>query len=94
MRLSKKSALIFILLTASCSSQPKDLGLDVDLCAVLMRDGAPICRCTKPDGEMYSLTIRECADQKYYALSPDDAALVFETLFQLKIEANSCLEAE
>jgi hypothetical protein len=41
---------------------------------------------------MYSLTIEECADKKYNAFSPDDAAVLYERLFNLTDELKSCLE--
>lgn len=94
MRLLKKSLAILIPAISSCASIQDRPSLEIDLCAVLKRDDAIICRCSKPSGELYSLTAEECADKRYNAISPDDAAKLFDYLFDLSKSLRGCLEEE
>jgi hypothetical protein len=94
MRLSKKLLAILIPAITSCSSIQDRPSLDIDICAVLKRDGAVICRCSKPSGDMYSLTAEECANKRYNAISPDDAAELFDYLFNLSKSLRGCLEGK
>lgn len=90
MKLSKLLAPIFVLATASCSTPSRTASIDITYCAVLVRDSVPICRCVRPDDTMFTLSIEQCAEERYNAMSPDDAAKLFDYLFDLSSELKRC----
>lgn len=90
--LLKGLGIAFLGTCVSCSSAPKAYDLAIDLCVISNVGNDLVCRCVKPDDSLYSLSIQECAEKRYQALSPDDAAKLYGYLFKLKDDLDSCRE--
>lgn len=86
---SKRLAILLIAISTSCSTAKNHESLGIDFCVVSNVDSIS-CRCVKPNGDFYSISIEECAEKRYNALSPDDAAKLYSRLFQLESDLNQC----